>query len=143
MRPLTPAGCLEARVAGRALRALGAAPAHVLASPLVRAQETAAIIAAELGVPATPLAELANGHSTPALLAALGAWANAAALVLVGHMPGLTDHVAALTGTGIGFLTGAVARVEWGGKLGGGELRWWMRPNELRAAAARAGFPLA
>lgn len=137
-RALTDLGQQEAHIAGKALARMPAPPRVVLASPLLRARQTAEIIAGELAAtePVAVLDELANGHSTATLLRALKPWSQAAALVLVGHMPGVADHLGMLIGAGhhgqFHFSTGTVACVklaDW--RTGGGELRWLMRQEQL------------
>jgi phosphohistidine phosphatase len=95
-RPLTAQGEAEARQVGCFLAEKRIRPAHVFSSPLLRAQQTAAIIARELNFPGTTetLKELSNSHTTSSLIKALPATGDEA--ILVGHMPSLADHVAAL-----------------------------------------------
>jgi phosphohistidine phosphatase len=50
-RPLTAEGEERARIAGRALKILGVAPEEIWSSPVLRARQTAEIVAAELGEP--------------------------------------------------------------------------------------------
>lgn len=97
-RALTDIGKEEARIAGKALAALGAKPGHVLSSPLVRARQTAEIAGRELGFTGAVelVDELKNDASTSALLRALAP--KAGDLLLVGHMPSLSEHIAALIG---------------------------------------------
>src|SRR5690242_17854927 len=114
-RELTREGKEEARIVGAALAELGVKPSHVLTSPLVRARQTAKIaaermkFAGELEV----LDELTNGTSTPSLLKALRSYASAHEIILVGHMPSLSEHLAAIIGagnaTGLAFGKGGVA----------------------------------
>jgi phosphohistidine phosphatase len=137
-RPLTRHGENEATRAGTALAKLGAQPAHVLSSPFLRALQTARLTAAALTVPApvTALDELCNGSSTSTLLTALKPWAEAPELLLVGHMPSLAEHVAALIAknapVGLGFDKAGAACVELDRlKPGAGHLVWLMRHTEL------------
>jgi len=141
-RILTKDGREEARVAGLALARLKARPDHIFSSPLARAEQTADIIAQQLEFPGDvgTLVELTNGTSTAALLRALAPCQHADAMLLVGHMPSLAEHLAALIGAGpaAGFVfakTGVacVELAEW--RLGRGELRWLLRPKQLRLIA--------
>jgi len=98
------------------LSGVKARPSQIFSSPLLRAQQTAGIIASELqfaGAPET-LAELANGETTPDLLSALPAASDE--MVLVGHMPSLADHVASILGvpdpSRFAFGKGSVACIE-------------------------------
>lgn len=59
-RGLVPIGVAQARLLGARLRALPFAFDAVLASPLTRARETAAVLASDLRLPVEPLADLAE-----------------------------------------------------------------------------------
>jgi phosphohistidine phosphatase len=141
-RELTKEGRHEAKVAGKALVKLGVAVDQVLTSPLVRARQTAEIIAGPLGLAdrVAVLTELGNAHTTSALLRALGPWAKAQGLLLVGHMPSLADHLNLLIGAGmtanVSFGKGTVVAVRLAQlRVGGGELHCFMRQKQLAAIA--------
>jgi phosphohistidine phosphatase len=141
-RELTDEGRQEARIAGAALAKLGAKPSHILTSPLVRARQTAELVAKELNHASAveELDELQNSHSTSSLLRALHAYSTARELVLVGHMPGLAEHLAALIGArnagGLWLGKGTIACVALDElKSGAGQLRWLMRQKQLREIA--------
>src|SRR5258708_14959043 len=99
-RDLTREGREEARIAGAALAELGVRLSHILSSPLLRARQTAEIAAKALKFPGNVefLEELANNATTTALLKALKPFAPAGEILLVGHMPTLSEHLAALIG---------------------------------------------
>jgi serine/threonine-protein phosphatase PGAM5 len=59
-RGLLPIGVAQARLLGERLRALPFSFDAVIASPLTRARETAAVVASDLGLPVTQLADLAE-----------------------------------------------------------------------------------
>ena len=137
-RALTMTGEAEARLVGQALAKLGVRPTHIFASPLVRAQQTAGLIAEQLGMAGkvATLDELENYLPTTALLKALPAEPEGV-MILVGHMPSLSDHVAALTGldphANLAFSKGGVALVEMPEpKIGTGQLVWQKQLRELR-----------
>jgi phosphohistidine phosphatase len=141
-RALTQEGREEARVAGVALAKLGAKPSHILSSPLVRARQTAEIAAKALKFSKDiELAdELENGTSTAALLKALHSYASDGPVLLVGHMPSLSEHLAALIGSedaqNLSMGKGSVACVEIEPlRVGAGQLRWLMRQKQLRLVA--------
>jgi phosphohistidine phosphatase len=141
-RALTQEGRDEARVAGAALAELGAKPSHILSSPLVRARQTAEIAAKALKFSKDiELAdELENGTSTAALLKALQPYASDGPVLLVGHMPSLSEHLAALIGSetaqSLPLGKGSVACVEIEPlRMGAGQLRWLMRQKQLRLLA--------
>jgi len=125
-RPLTDKGRDQARAAGVALRALGVSIDACLASPRIRAAETARIACEEIGgVEPTPEPRLAGGSFDPDELAAgLGD-----DVLLVGHDPDFSDAVAALTGARVSMKKGALAGVE------NRELVVLLRPAELKLIA--------
>lgn len=125
-RPLTDRGIRQAQDAGRALEMLGANIDVCLASPKVRALQTAQLACAPLGVRVSPDHRLAGEpFDVPDLTAGLGE------VLLVGHDPSfsLTLH----------DLTGAQARMKKGGLAGiaKGELVVLLRPAELSAIAGQ------
>jgi phosphohistidine phosphatase len=137
-RKLTKEGEKEARVAGAALAELGVKPAQVLSSPLMRARQTAEIAARELKRTddIEVLDELLNDTPTAALLKALKPYGDLNEVLLVGHMPSLSEHIAALIGAksadGLPLGKGGVACVEFEElRAGAGALCWLMRQEQL------------
>ena len=95
-RYLTPRGREDARAIGRALAQLGIVPTAIVSSPLVRALQTAELVA---GLCAPELAvtideALAPGRSLRRLLAGV---AENEGAILVGHEPSISGLAAALT----------------------------------------------
>ncbi len=136
-RELTDEGCEEARVAGKALAKLGAKPALVFCSPLLRARQTAQILAEELDSKVEPIDELCNDSSPSRLLKAIKRAGETKEIVLVGHMPSVAQNVAYLIGAGSGeglaFGKTSAALVDANDlRAGGGELRWLLRQKQLR-----------
>jgi phosphohistidine phosphatase len=143
-RALTGEGKEEAHIAGVALANLGAKPAQVFTSPLVRAVQTARIAAKEIRSAGEiiVLDELKPGKTASALFRALKPHQDAGDLLLVGHMPSLAEHVAVLIGAermdGLALGKGGIACVETTQiKPGDGQLRWLMRQAQLRQIAER------
>lgn len=141
-RRLTKEGEEEARIAGAALAELGVKPARLLSSPLLRAQQTARVAAKQLGFTGALelLNELLNDTSTGALLTALQPHSDASEILLVGHMPSLSEHIAALidakSADGLPLGKGGVACVELEElRAGAGSLRWLMRQKQLAKIA--------
>ena len=138
VRALTPAGEKEAQIAGAGLAALGIGPTVILSSPLLRARQTAEIVARTLkfsGV-ITAINELANDHSTAELLRALGPYWMADTILLVGHMPSLAEHVTELIDGPFvdGFGKGSAALLELPAlRPGAGQLVWRKRLEDLLA----------
>jgi phosphohistidine phosphatase len=141
-RVLTQEGREEARVTGAALAKLRVKPSCILSSPLVRARETAEIAAKMLKFPKDIelIDELKNNISTTALLRALKSCVSDGHVLLVGHMPSLSEHLAAFIGSehaqGFPMGKGSVACVEIELlRAGAGQLRWLMRQQQLRVVA--------
>jgi len=138
-RPLTAEGREEARITGRALCKLGGKPGVIGASPLRRAQETAEIVARELGFhdQIATCEELCNGRSPGDLMRRLKQFGAVREFLLVGHMPSLADDLAVLLGAedagGFSFGRSTIACVELFGPITGrGELRWFLRQAQQR-----------
>jgi phosphohistidine phosphatase len=143
-RELTREGREEAQIVGAALAELGVRLSRILSSSLLRARQTAEIAAKVLKFPGDVefLEELVNNTTTPALLKALKPMAADSEILLVGHMPALSEHLAALIGaeSAQAFPLGkaSVACIELEHlRAGTGQLRWLMRQKQLREIAAR------
>ena len=140
-RPLTPSGerQLEAAGAGLARRLTTPAdprPSLILHSPLLRARQTAAILARRLGCAAQPRAQglLAPGFDLDALNLLLAEQDLAQPLMLIGHNPDMMDVVNDLAGQPVKFSEGTVAHLQLGGPARGRLL--WTAPAEDLARAA-------
>jgi phosphohistidine phosphatase len=96
LRPLTPAGREQARSLGERLRESGVRPDAILTSPLLRARETAALLARELGVEAVPDDRLAPGATADQITSAVDG--RGETVVVVGHQPDCSRIAGALTG---------------------------------------------
>jgi len=143
-RELTREGREEARIAGDAFAEMGVKLSHILSSPLLRARQTAEITAKALEFPCDVefLEELANNTTTAVLLKTLKPLAADGEILLVGHMPALSEHLAALIGaeSAQAFPLGkaSVACIELEQlRAGAGQLRWLMRQKQLREIADR------
>lgn len=93
-RPLTPRGEADATATARAIRAAGLKPAILLASPALRTRQTAAIIAAELGLPDTAIQlvdSLYNGSADTLEAELRRATATNEPVMLVAHNPGISE----------------------------------------------------
>ena len=137
-RPLTPDGIARFREAVEGLAALGVKLDQVLTSPLVRAHQTAEILAEILPgrPPVTELKALAPGNTAAAVMTALGEYGRRSSIALVGHEPGVGELAARLVGArgAFSFKKGAVCRIDVGALplAGPGELRWFATPRMLR-----------
>jgi len=138
-RPLTDDGIDRMRKAARGLARLDVALDLVLSSPLVRARQTADIVAAALASrpPIVTIDSLAPGSGYAALIADLEKHAKRTRIALVGHEPGLGEIAARLIGSrhGIEFKKGAICRIDIDEipPSGPGRLRWFLTPRMLRA----------
>ncbi len=122
MRHLTLAGRAQAAGLGDRLRWHDCEPTQIWTSPLVRAVQTAELVATGLAarVPVEVMVGLAPGESARTLLAALQALPADAAVMLVGHEPGISGIAARLLGrTDFPALVKAEAV-----RISDGELRW-------------------
>jgi phosphohistidine phosphatase len=95
-RPLTAEGERQARSVGERLSQAAPRPAAVLSSPLLRARETAALIAEPLGVEPEADDRLAPGATADGVRAAVAG--HGEAVVVVGHQPDCGRIAAELTG---------------------------------------------
>jgi phosphohistidine phosphatase len=121
-RRLTAKGRRQARAAGLALAALDTAIDACLASPKLRAAETAALACAALAIEPEPAPEL-RGGPFDALALATGR----GDVLLVGHEPDFSTAVARLTGAKVKMRKGGLAVVD------GSTLMALLRPAELAA----------
>jgi phosphohistidine phosphatase len=124
-RRLTAKGERQARAAGRALAALGAGIDTCLASPKLRAAETARLACELLGIEPETAIELRGGRFDALALAA-----GRGEILLVGHEPDFSDEVARLTGARARLRKGGLAIVD------GSTLVALLRPADLKAIAA-------
>jgi phosphohistidine phosphatase len=123
-RRLTEKGERQARDVGLALAALGVGIDACLASPKVRAMETARLACEALGVE-VEVTEALRGGSFDALDLAAGR----GDVLLVGHEPDFSMEVGRLTGAKVGMKKGGVAVVD------GATLVALLGPKELRRIA--------
>jgi phosphohistidine phosphatase len=115
-RYLTPAGRLSFRKIARRAREEGAAPDVIFTSPLLRAVQTAEILAERLKHKGEVVVarELSPGFDLQALRSLLAGAGNPAEAAFVGHEPDLGDIAAALMSVPGGFplRKGAVVALE-------------------------------
>jgi phosphohistidine phosphatase len=137
-RPLTPQGVTRLRREAAGLEALGVRFDIVLTSPLVRARQTAEVLAQALAprTAVTELAALAPGGAAAATASALAEYSRHGAIALVGHEPDLGQLAARLIGTraAIPFKKGAVCRIDMEALPPSrpGRLVWFVTPKMLR-----------
>ena len=140
MRPLTDKGRDEVALMARLLGRLGVRPDAILSSPLVRARQTAEILAEELGAGGpSESAHLAPGGLAADVLNDITALGRGRAVVLAGHMPGVGRLAGYLLGQeiefGIPFRTAEICRIDLPDDAlvpGLGDLRWLIPPKVAR-----------
>lgn len=124
-RPLTEKGRRQSRAAGLALARLGVEIDVCLASPRVRARDTAELACAALEIAVEIEPTLSGGPFDPRALAA----GRGEHVLLVGHEPDFSGAVHELTGAEVRMRKGGLAGLE------PGVLHVLLRPAELRAIA--------
>jgi phosphohistidine phosphatase len=133
-RRLTPRGEAETECVARLLLNAGVLPQRIITSPLVRAQETAAVVARGVGPEAVVQADerLKSGAGVKEI-EAIAADHPFERLLLVGHEPDLSHTVGALIGGGRVEVkkSGAACVSLTALEKGAGELRWLIRPDIL------------
>jgi phosphohistidine phosphatase len=142
-RPLSPEGMVRARKAAAGLKHIAERPQCVLSSPLVRARQTATILAEFAGWPkAVECAALAPDEPPEELFAVL-ATQKEKVVAVVGHQPGLGRLLAASLPAQVrgGVNPQAFELKKMGAALvsfssipraGGGSLSWLVPPRILR-----------
>ena len=140
-RPLTARGVSRFRECVEGLSTLGVAIDEIFTSPLVRARQTADLLAS--GLPGTPavkiLDALSPGHAPGSVLAQLARQAHRRRIALVGHEPDLGELAAHLIGAGraLPFKKGGVCRIDVESLTSRrpGALEWFVTPRLLRKIA--------
>jgi phosphohistidine phosphatase len=124
------------RIAARGIRRLGVRLDVLLSSPLVRAHETAAIVARELGLELHLADELRPGCDLKRLAALLADHRAAERVMVVGHEPDFSAMIGALAGGAqVLMKKGGLGRVDTEVlEAGAGTLIWLLPPRALRAA---------
>ena len=137
-RPLTERGVSRFKEAVKGLRHLDVTVDEIFTSPLVRARQTAELLAAGLDgkPPIKVLDALAPGHSFTSLMSQLAKVAKRRRVALVGHEPDLGELAAHLIGAGraLAFKKGGVCRIDIGSLASkrAGSLIWFFPPTVLR-----------
>ncbi|MEX1296324.1 MAG: histidine phosphatase family protein [Candidatus Limnocylindrales bacterium] len=133
LRPLTRKGRQQAERLGAFLEAHGIRPDVIVSSPLVRARQTAEIVAEALGMTIRTDRRLGTGFGKRELWAVLDE-TGGREVMLVGHDPDFTSLLTyLLDAAGVRVRKGALATVDLHTRLGDGEgeLRWLLPPDLL------------
>lgn len=137
-RPLTERGVSRFKEVIEGLAGLDVVVDEIFTSPLVRAKQTADLLAAGLsGKPAVKILDaLSPGHTPASVLAQLARTARRRRLLLVGHEPGLGELAAHLIGSGraLPFKKGGVCRIDVESLTSRrpAALIWFVQPRMLR-----------
>jgi phosphohistidine phosphatase len=138
-RPLTEDGMESMRKEARGLARLGVVLDVVLSSPLVRARQTAELVAGGLEPrpPIVNVESLTPDGSYAGVVADLEKHARKRRIALVGHEPAIGELAARLIGSrhSFEFKKGAVCRIDVEAlpPSGPGNLRWLLTPKVLKA----------
>jgi len=139
-RPLTPAGKKKVKEISNGLKRLGVVVDWVVSSPLVRAVETAEIVADCLApnVPMDFCDALRPGGSAEGLITFLARQPNRKRILVTGHEPDLSLLAARLIGAGrnanLAFKKGGCCLLEFDQMppKSPAQLIWWATPRVLR-----------
>ncbi|MGH9784881.1 MAG: phosphohistidine phosphatase SixA, partial [Terriglobia bacterium] len=140
-RPLTSKGKQRTEQIAAGLNQLGCDVDWIVTSPLVRAAETAELVAASFRrrVPVDTCAALRPGGSPEDLLSFLAKNPERKRVLLVGHEPDLSQLAARLIGAGsqanLAFKKGGCCLIRFDDdpSRSTGQLVWWLTPRLLRA----------
>jgi phosphohistidine phosphatase len=148
-RPLTSKGIKRMRKASRGLRRLEIPFDAILTSPLVRARQTAEIVAHALGLEShlEEISGLAPESSVDQLISSLARFHERDHVLLVGHEPLLSQTAAFLLSgrnsprVSISLKKGGVCRIEIDTlpPHQAGTLHWLFAPKQLRLLGERTG----
>ena len=137
-RPLTERGIARFKEVVQGLNVLDVAIDEVFTSPLIRAKQTADVLAAGVtGKPAVKLLDaLAPGHTAAQVMSQLAKAAKRRRIALVGHEPDVGELAAHLLGAqrAVPFKKGGVCRIDVESLTSrrAGSLIWFATPRMLR-----------
>jgi phosphohistidine phosphatase len=136
-RALTTEGKQKMKEAARGFARMELNVERIFASPLVRARQTADILAAALKKNVEEMKELAPAYSPAQVCEKLIALKKAGSVMLVGHEPNCSELASYLlegsTGVAIEFKKGAICLIELESpRPASGMLRWLLPPSALR-----------
>jgi len=137
-RPLTDVGIARFKEAVEGLAWLSVEIDEIFTSPLVRAKQTATLLAHGLGnkTSVKTLDALAPGHTPRQVMNELSRTAKRHRIALVGHEPGLGELASHLLGSAraLPFKKGGVCYIAIQGLASRrpGELEWFLPPKVLR-----------
>jgi len=133
-RPLTEEGVQRTRAVAAALHKAGKLDlTEVWTSPLVRARQTAGLVAEVLQVPVKECAALGSGASLTSLAKTFALHRPPERFMLVGHEPdtGLLLDALHKSKEFIAFKKAAVAHLSGDFEPGGMKLKWYLTPKDV------------
>jgi phosphohistidine phosphatase len=139
-RPLVPEGKEKMREIADGLKRMGFEVDWIVTSPLVRAVETAEIIAESLAsrAPVDVCEAMQPGGLAEDVVSFLAKRPSRTRVLVVGHEPDLSELVAQLIGAGshanLAFKKGGCCMISFDGfpPKSPGQLVWWLTPRLLR-----------
>ncbi len=132
-RRLTDKGERQSKVVGAALAKLGTEFDAVLASPRVRALDTAKLACKEMGCEPMVHEPLSGGFDRDDADELLAGFEEDGCVLIVGHDPDFSETIRDLTGARVDMKKGGIAGVRVERRTG--ELIALMRPGDLRRIA--------
>lgn len=143
LRPVTASGRRKMTRIANALQALGIEFEYLVTSPLLRATETAEIVAEVFERAEAPQVDNALGHgcSPDGVVKLLGKFPPDASVALVGHEPSFSKVAAALIGGSgdarIELKKGGVVGIGFDAApaIGQGQLKYLLKPGHLKRVA--------
>ena len=111
-RALTPEGTARMQTAARGVERLALGIEEIVSSPLVRCAQTAAIVAAALGLEPTQDERLRPGADLDLVADLLLEHPDTDTILLCGHQPDMSQLVFDLTGGSVVFKKGTLAALE-------------------------------
>lgn len=131
-RPLTDKGVAKMKAEAKAIKRLGPQLDAILSSPLVRARQTAEAAAAQLDMTVYEEARLSPGFDADRLRDILKGYADADAIMIVGHEPDFSQTIGQITGGRVVMKKGGLARVDLDTiDPPAGKLVWLLPPKVL------------
>jgi phosphohistidine phosphatase len=139
-RPLVPEGKEKMREIAEGLKRIGFEVDWIVTSPLVRAAETAGIIAESLAssVPVDVCEAMRPGGSPEDVIVFLAKHPSRTRVLVVGHEPDLSELATRLIGAGshanLAFKKGGCCMISFDEfpPKSPGQLEWWLTPRLLR-----------
>ncbi len=140
-RPLTPEGREKFTALAEALSRMGLRPGRLWASPLLRARQTAEILAEALDASRVETTDVLACGARPKRVLELAASAGDGPAIVVGHEPDLGELVASAIGaeSPLPLQKGAVAALSFEDavKAGRGRLFLWLTTGDARRLLGR------